>query len=162
MLLADLHLLELAQAAQAHVQDRLGLHVGQGEPLDQARLGLFFLADDTDDLVEVEIDQQIAVEDFQPALDRRETVVGAADQDLVAVIQPTAQHLLQRHHPGGAGRVKDIHVEREPRFQGCRSEDRFHQHFGFGAAGLGFQHKTDRVAALVADVAQQGEVSCPP
>ena len=70
MLLADLHLLKLAQAAQAHVQDRLGLHVGQGEPLDQARLGLFFLADDADNLVEVEIDQQIAVEDFQAALDR--------------------------------------------------------------------------------------------
>ena len=31
VLLADLHLLELAQRAQAHVEDRLGLHVGELE-----------------------------------------------------------------------------------------------------------------------------------
>ena len=88
VLLADLHLLQLAQAAQAHVQDRLGLHVGQAEALDQARLGLLLLADDADHLVEVEVDQQVAVQDLQPALDRGQAVVGAADQDLVPVIEP--------------------------------------------------------------------------
>ena len=39
VLLADLHLLEPAQRAQPHVQDRLGLRVGQLEPLHQPGFG---------------------------------------------------------------------------------------------------------------------------
>jgi hypothetical protein len=35
VLAADLDLLQLAQRAQAHVEDRLGLHVGQGEARHQ-------------------------------------------------------------------------------------------------------------------------------
>src|SRR3546814_8321119 len=39
VLAADLHLLELAQAAQAHVEDRLGLRLAQLEGLDEGCLG---------------------------------------------------------------------------------------------------------------------------
>ena len=53
-LAADLHLLELAQAAQAHVEDRLGLAVRQREFGHQHRLGLILGADDRDHPVEVE------------------------------------------------------------------------------------------------------------
>src|SRR5207253_5339853 len=60
VLLADLHLLELAQVAQPHVEDRVGLHVGQLERLHQHRLRLVLVADDLDDTIEVEIRDQIA------------------------------------------------------------------------------------------------------
>ena len=40
MLAADLHLLELAQGAQAHVENRFGLRVGELEALHQDRLRL--------------------------------------------------------------------------------------------------------------------------
>ena len=51
----DLHLLELAQVAQPHVEDGVGLHVGELERLHQDGLRLVLVADDLDDLVEVEI-----------------------------------------------------------------------------------------------------------
>jgi hypothetical protein len=55
VLLADLHLLELAQRAQPHVEDGFGLRVGEREAGHQHRLRLVLLADDADHLVEVEI-----------------------------------------------------------------------------------------------------------
>src|SRR4051794_35747078 len=50
----ELHLLEPAQVAQAEIQDRLRLTVGQLEAPHQGRLRLVLLADDADHLVEVE------------------------------------------------------------------------------------------------------------
>ena len=69
VLLPDLHLLELAQIAQPHVEDGVRLHIGQLEGLDQDRLGLVLAADDLDDLVEVEIGHQIAAEHLDPMID---------------------------------------------------------------------------------------------
>ena len=66
VLAPDLHLLELAQGAQPHVEDRLGLHVGELEALHQDGLRLVLVADDADHLVEVEIGDQVAVEHLQP------------------------------------------------------------------------------------------------
>ena len=66
---ADLHLLELAQVAQPHVEDGVGLHVGELEGLHQDGLRLVLLADDLDHLVEVEIGDEIAAEHFEPVLD---------------------------------------------------------------------------------------------
>ena len=60
-LLADLDFLELAQGAQAHVEDRLGLHIGQ---LERCIISFCFgsssLADDADHLVDVEIGDQVS------------------------------------------------------------------------------------------------------
>ena len=66
---ADLHFLELAQVAQPHVEDGVGLHVGELEGLHQDGLRLVLGADDLDDLVEVQIGDQIAAEHFEPVLD---------------------------------------------------------------------------------------------
>src|SRR5262249_58995901 len=56
----DLDFLELAQVAQPHVEDGVGLHVGELEGLHQDGLGLILVADDLDDLVEVEVGDEIA------------------------------------------------------------------------------------------------------
>ncbi len=69
MLAADLHLLQPGELTQAGIEDRLGLDLAEGEPVDQAKLGLFFVADDADHLVEVEVDDQHPVQDVQPGLD---------------------------------------------------------------------------------------------
>ena len=66
MLGADFHFLELAQGAQAHVEDRVGLDLGELERLHQRRLGLILGADDLDDLVEVQIDGEIAFQHLEP------------------------------------------------------------------------------------------------
>ncbi len=98
LLLADLHLLELGQMAQLGLQDRLGLLIRQLEALDQHRLGLFLAPDDADHLVQIQIDDQQAVEDVQPPRDtlssrccsRRRTVV-------LAELEPLGQQRLQPH-----------------------------------------------------------------
>ena len=69
VLALDLHLLELAQVAQPHVEDGVGLHVGELERLHQDGLGLVLVADDLDDLVEVEIGDQEAAQHFEAMLD---------------------------------------------------------------------------------------------
>ena len=73
VLLPDLDLLEPAQATQAHVQDRLGLHVRELERLHQlwpsARPRI---ADDLDHLVDVQEHDQIAVQNLEPVGDLRQ------------------------------------------------------------------------------------------
>ena len=126
-LLADLDLLELAQGAQAHVEDRLGLDVGQLEAAHQLRLRLVLVADDADDLVDVEIGDQEAAEDFQPPLDLAEPMARAADQHVLAVVQPFLQHVAQRQDVGHPALRQHVHVERNARLEIGQPEQRFHQ-----------------------------------
>ena len=51
VLALDLEFLKPAQGAQAHVEDRLGLQIGELERRDHVRLGLVLLAQDLDQLV---------------------------------------------------------------------------------------------------------------
>ena len=90
---ADLDLFQPAQRTKPHIEDRIGLHIGQREALHQARLRFVFLADDPDHLVEVEIDREIALQHLQPSLDGGEAMTGASDQHLVAMIQPRPQNV---------------------------------------------------------------------
>ena len=93
-LAADLHLLELAQAPQAHVEDRFGLPVGQREFGHQHRLGLVLGADDLDHPVEVEKGDQEAVEQLQPVVDLADPDLAPADQHLDLEREPGAQRFL--------------------------------------------------------------------
>ena len=95
VLAADFHFLQAAQAAQAHVQHGVGLDFGQAECPHQGGARLIFLAHDADDLVEVQIDDEVAVEDFEAPGDMRQAMRGAALQHLVPVVEPFAQHLAQ-------------------------------------------------------------------
>ena len=81
---AQLHLFKPAQAAQAHVQDRLGLRLGQmrdrpilGLPRlgDQRLLRLILEADDLDHPIKVEIGDDVAAKDFEPVRDLLEPVI---------------------------------------------------------------------------------------
>ncbi len=65
----DLDLFEPRQGLQAQVEDGLGLHVGELEAGDQLGLRLVLEADDADDLVEVEVGDQVAVEHLEAVLD---------------------------------------------------------------------------------------------
>ena len=65
MLAADFHFLQLAQGAQAHVEDRFGLVVGEPKRLHQLGFRLILGSDDFDHLVEVEINGEIALQHLQ-------------------------------------------------------------------------------------------------
>ena len=95
VLLADLHLLELAQVAQPHVEDGVGLHVGELEGRHQHGLGLVLVADDLDDLVEVQIGDDEATEHLEPMIDLLEPEARAPQQHLAAMVEPFAQRLRQ-------------------------------------------------------------------
>ncbi len=71
-------LLELAQIAQAHVEDGFGLAVVELEGRHQLGLGLVLLADDADHLIEIEIRDAVGFEDFEAILDLAETVTWSA------------------------------------------------------------------------------------
>ena len=156
VLLADLEFLELAQRPQAHVEDRLGLIVGQVPARHHGALGLILLADDADHLIDVEIGDQVAAEDFQPLFDLAEAELRAADQHLAAVVEPFAQHALQRQHVRHLAARQDIHVEREAAFKLGELVERFHQQARIDRSALGHQDDADVFCAFVANVFEQG------
>ena len=98
LLLLQLQLAELGQAAQRHVEDVVGLDVGELEDLDEPLLGrgrVVRAADDLDDLVDVEDRDEQAVDEVEAvggllAAERR-----AAAYDLEAVAEEDLEHLLQ-------------------------------------------------------------------
>jgi hypothetical protein len=115
--LADLHLLQPAQAAQTHVENGFGLGFRQREAFDQNRLGLVLAADDADHFIEVQEDGQITFEDFEAAGDGVQPMIGAPYQHLVAVVEPGAEHFAQAHDAWGAGCIQDVHVHGEAGFE---------------------------------------------
>src|SRR5690606_2434518 len=116
-LLADFELLKLAQRTQAHVEDRLGLQIRQGPAGHHDRLGLIFLADDLDHLIEIEIGDEEAAKDLKPPDNFIEAVIGATDQHFLAVVQPLPQHLLERQDARHFAARQNVHVQGEARFQ---------------------------------------------
>ena len=113
MLAADFDFLELAQSAQAHVEDGFGLRVGELEALHQDGLRLILPADDADDLIEIEIGDEIAAEDFEPAGDFGEAEIACAGP-----ARPCDDRAIRAAHraatsPSARGLRQHIHVERE-------------------------------------------------
>ena len=158
-LLADLEFLELAQGAQAHVEDGFGLIVGQRPAGHHDLLGLVLLADDADHLVDVEVGDQIAAEDFEALLDLAEPMLRAADQHVLAVLQPFGEHALQREHVRHLAARQHVHVERKARLELGQLEERFHQQAGIDRAALRHQHDADIFRAFVAHVLEQRQLA---
>ena len=122
------NLFQLAQGAQAHVEDRLGLDVGERQARHQHRLRLVLLADDADHLVEVEIGDQQAAEDFQPPVDLRPagSASGAAAPRGDGRAIPAAPRSATCTR-GTRPRRQHVHVERDAAFELGQLEQRFHQ-----------------------------------
>ncbi len=152
VLALDLELFQPAQRAQPHVEDRLGLQVGEPERPDHLGLGLVLLADDLDQPVEVEIGDQVAVEDLQPPLDLGQAEGRAAHQHLAAMVEEGLQCLAQVHDPGRVVLVEDVEVEREADLEVGLPEELLHQELGRHIAGPGIEHDTHVLGELVAHV----------
>ncbi len=158
MLGLDLHLFELAQGAEPHVEDRLGLHIGELEALHQHGLRLVLASDDADHLVEVEIGDQEAFQDFQPMVDLLQPVLGTAAQHDFAVVQPLPQHLHQPHHLRDLPLGQHRHVERDARFQLGEAEKLLHQQRRIDVARLRLDDDADVLGGFVVHVAQQRQL----
>ena len=160
VLAPDLHLLELAQGAEPHIEDRLGLHLGELERLHQGRLRLILLADDFDDLVDVEIDDQEAVEHLEPVVDLAEAMLRAADQHLQAVVEPFAQDLAKAQHVRHLAAGQHIHVERHARLELGQLEHLLHEEDGIDGAALRLEHEAHVFRRLVANVGEERQLLC--
>ena len=101
----------LRQRLQAQVEDRLGLHLGELEALDQLGLRIVLEADDADHLVEVEIGDQVAVEHLEAMLDLLQAELRAPHQHHLAVLEPLLQHVAQRQHARDLPARQHVHVE---------------------------------------------------
>ena len=104
VLFLDLDFFEPAQAAQAHVQNGLGLHIAQRKPAYQPGFRVILFANDPDHFIEIEEYGKKPVEDFQPVFDRLQPVRRTAAQHLVAMIEPGLQHSAQAQHAWPYGR----------------------------------------------------------
>ncbi len=154
LFLPQLHLLKLAQTAQAHVEDRLDLPVGEVEFNHHHRLGIILGADDLDHPVEIEIGNDIAFNQFQPPRDLVQPVLAAALQDLDLARHPVLQQFLEAHHHRRAVGIEHIEVEPEAGFEIGQLEHRFLEQLGIDIAAPRHQHDADRLVAFVAHVLQ--------
>ena len=155
---ADLHLLELAQGAQAHVEDGIGLDLGELERLHQDRLRLILGADDFDHLVDVQIGDQVTAEHFQAVLDLFLAIVGAAHQHVAQMVEPFAQALGEPQHLGNPALHQHVEVQRNPAFQLGQPEQRFHQQFRIDRARFRLDHEADVFGEFVPDLADQWQL----
>ena len=89
---------EAGQAAEAHVDDMLGLAVAETEALDQAFLGLvlgFGTADDGDDLVDMVDRNAQAFDDMAPGFGFFQVEEGPAPDDVFLVVEIMLQGFQQ-------------------------------------------------------------------
>ena len=124
----DCQLFQLAQGAQAHIQNRFGLTLGEREGRHQRLLGFVLEADNPNDFVEIGIDDDIARQHFEPVFDLGQARLGAAHDNHTPVIDPLAQRLFQADDTRRPGPIQHIEIERDPHFQLGQLEQRFHQH----------------------------------
>ena len=155
LLLAQLHLLEPAQRAQPRVEDVVGLRVAQLEARDQRRLRFVLLAHDADHLVEVEVDDHHAGEQFEPPLDRRQPMARAAQQHFAAMIEPLLQRLAQRDDARDDAVDQHVHVDGDASLQLAELEQLLHQHGGLDVARARLQHDAHVFSRFVADIGEQ-------
>ena len=117
VLVLDLLALEGGQAGKAHVQDGLGLDLGQpeaGHEVVAGRLDVGRLADGLDDLVEVVERDLEAFEDVGPGAGLLQVELGAAADDLAPVVDVVLQDGLERQRLGLAvDQGEHVQVERD-------------------------------------------------
>ena len=160
---AQFDFLQLAQGAQAHVQDRLGLNLGQAHaaaPIlgQQARLGFVMGADDLDHAVEVQIGDDIAFQHLQPGGDLAQTETRTTQQHVAAVPQKRLQNLLERADLGHPPVDQHVHVHAKANLQVRDPEQRRHQLRRIDSARLRFQHDADILGGFVAHIAQDRDL----
>ena len=103
--------LERDQAAQLHVQDVAGLHVGEAEPVHQRRArdgDVGGGADDPDDLVDVGEREQQALDQVRALLGLAQPVARPAGHDVGAVLEEDLEQLLEAERPRLAVDERDV------------------------------------------------------
>src|SRR5262249_48778440 len=158
VLLSDFHLLELAQIAEPHVENGLGLNVRELEGLDQHRLGLILGADDLDDLVEIEIGDQITAEHLQAVLNLAEPITRAAQENLAPLRAPFVDRLRKPDHLRYTAAHQYVHVQRYAAFKLGKLEQALHHQRRIDAARARLEHQSHILGGFVAHVGDERQL----
>ena len=156
---ADGNFFELAQGPEPHIEDRFGLIVGQVPALHEYFLGLILLADDLDNLIEVEIDDHIAGQHLEAGFYFGQPVLGAPRQHFMPVIEVALQRLAQIHHPRHGLRIQDIQIERNTDLEIGMGEERLHHHIGIDGPVTRLEDEPDIGRRFIADILQHGQLA---
>src|SRR5262249_30204289 len=154
----DLDFLELAQIAQPHVEDGVRLHIGEPERLHQDRLGLILVADDSDNLIKVEISDEVAAQHLKAMFDLAEAESRAPEQHFTAMAKPFCKYLRQTDDLGDASLHQDVHVERNAAFEFAELEQRLHQQPGVDCTRARLDHQPDVACRFIANIGDERQL----
>ena len=156
LLVAQLHLFQTGQLAQARIKDVVGLGFTQGKTRNQLGLGVFLGADDVDHFIEVQVSGEQTVQQVQAALDFIEAELQAAAHGVDAELQPFHQQCTQVFQLRLAVQADDIDVDPKRGFQLGNGEQVLHQ---FAEVDLVVARNDDDTARVfvVRFVAQVGD-----
>src|SRR5207302_8542542 len=103
ILVVELLPFEARQPSQLHLEDRLGLRLGEAEllahPGDERQLLTLVRTDYLDDLVDVIVRDLEALEDVRSVLRVLEIVLAPPSDDVAAVVDVVLEDLLEREGP---------------------------------------------------------------
>ena len=152
MLAANLNLLKPAKRTEPKVQDRFRLRFAHRKFFHQRGARLVGLANDADDLVDVEERDEVPGQHFEAGVDTPQTVACTPQQHLVAVIEKRLQSLAQGHHAGISAAVEDVDIYGDTHFEVGEAEQGFHEHLRLDRPALGFEDKAHLIGGFVGDV----------
>ena len=163
ILVLDLLALEGGQPAQLHLEDGVGLDLGQLEALDERRsrrIDVRRRADRGDDLVQVVEGDLQALEDVRALLRAREVELRPPADDLAPVGDVVLEHLLEAERLGLAVDERQ-HVRAEARLKGRVLEELLHDRVR-RAVALHLHHDPHAISvAFVANVANVADLLRP-
>ena len=111
LLAADFHFLELGEVSQSQIQDCLSLQIAKFESFHEDRFRLVLFTDNRDDLVDVEVGNQQAVQDMQTVIDDLQPMTETILDRLFSEFQPLGKQLDEVEHPRFSVEADDIHID---------------------------------------------------
>ena len=133
---------------QLQLQDSLGLGLTQLEPLHQDFLWFFFLADDLDDGINIQIGNQQSVEDMQAFNDPIESKLKPPLDGRQPKFQPLLESALEIKHFRPAVESDHIHVDPVTLLERGGGKKVIHQGSFIDPVGSGFNNDPGGVLVI--------------
>ena len=154
LLAADFHFFKLGEVTQLQIKDGFCLHIRDLEGFHKHRFGLFLLADNADDLVNVEKRGEVTLENMESALYPLQPMLQAALDRRLSERQPLLQDRHQRLHRRPTVDANHIEVHPISALKISGGKKMAHDPVDIDAIGPGYQYQPGGVfmIGLVAQI----------
>ena len=153
LLAADFHLFEPGEVTQFQIEDGLCLHIGNLEGFHEHGFRLVLLADDANDLIDIEKRNEIALKNMEPALNPFQPMLQATLDRRLSEGQPLLKDGDQRLHRRPAVDTDHVEVHAVGALKISSGKQVAHHPVEINAVGPGHQHQA-RGMLMVRLVAQ--------